>query len=76
VSASTVPVVFLSVSDPVEQGFVASVAKPGGNLTGFTAFEFSIGGKWLDLLKEIAPSLQRGPPPGIQATRKRLMRRP
>ena len=58
-ATSTVPVVFLSVSDPVEQGFVTNVAKPGGNLTGFTAFEFSIGGKWLDLLKEIAPGLER-----------------
>jgi putative ABC transport system substrate-binding protein len=58
-ATSTVPVVFLSVSDPVEQGFVANVAKPGGNLTGFSAFEFSIGGKWLDLLKEIAPGLER-----------------
>jgi len=58
-ATSTVPIVFLSVSDPVEQGFVANVAKPGGNLTGFSAFEFSIGGKWLDLLKEIAPGLER-----------------
>src|SRR5215831_17358442 len=58
-ATSTIPIVFLSVSDPVEQGFVASVAKPGGNLTGFTAYEFSIGGKWLDLLKEIAPGLGR-----------------
>jgi putative ABC transport system substrate-binding protein len=58
-ATSTVPVVFLLVSDPVEQGFVANVANPGGNLTGFSAFEFSIGGKWLDLLKEIAPGLQR-----------------
>jgi len=58
-ATTTVPIVFLSVSDPVEQGFVANVAKPGGNLTGFSAFEFSIGGKWLDLLKEIAPGLER-----------------
>jgi putative ABC transport system substrate-binding protein len=58
-ATSTVPVVFLSVSDPVTQGFVANLAKPGGNVTGFGAFEFSIGGKWLDLLKEIAPGLQR-----------------
>jgi putative ABC transport system substrate-binding protein len=58
-ATSTVPVVFLSVSDPVEQGFVTNVARPGGNLTGFSAFEFSIGGKWLDLLKEIAPGLER-----------------
>jgi putative ABC transport system substrate-binding protein len=58
-ATNTVPVVFLSVSDPVAQGFFANVAKPGGNLTGFSAFEFSIGGKWLDLLKEIAPGLER-----------------
>jgi putative ABC transport system substrate-binding protein len=49
--------VFLKVSDPVEQGFVESAAKPGGNLTGFSFFEFSIGGKWLNLLKEIVPGL-------------------
>jgi putative ABC transport system substrate-binding protein len=58
-ATNTVPIVFVLVSDPVEQGFVASIAKPGGNLTGFGGFEFSIGGKWLDLLKEIAPSLAR-----------------
>jgi putative ABC transport system substrate-binding protein len=58
-ATSTVPVVFVQVSDPVEQGFVASITKPGGNLTGFTMFEFSVGGKWVDLLKEIAPSLAR-----------------
>jgi putative tryptophan/tyrosine transport system substrate-binding protein len=43
----SIPIVFTSVSDPVEQGFVASLARPGGNITGFTAYEFSIGGKWL-----------------------------
>jgi ABC-type uncharacterized transport system substrate-binding protein len=58
-ATSTVPVVFVQVSDPVEQGFVASLTKPGGNLTGFSMFEFSVGGKWLDLLKEIAPGLAR-----------------
>jgi putative tryptophan/tyrosine transport system substrate-binding protein len=56
---STVPIVFTIVSGPVEQGFIASLAKPGGNITGFGYFEFSIGGKWLDLLKEIAPALTR-----------------
>jgi ABC-type uncharacterized transport system substrate-binding protein len=56
-ATSTVPVVFVQVSDPVEQGFVSNAAKPGGNLTGFSLFEFSIGGKWLNLLKEIAPEL-------------------
>jgi putative ABC transport system substrate-binding protein len=58
-ATDTVPVVFLLVSDPVEQGFVTSMTKPGGHLTGFSMFEFSVGGKWLDLLKEIAPSLAR-----------------
>jgi putative ABC transport system substrate-binding protein len=58
-ATSTVPVVFVSVSDPVAQGFVTSMRRPGGNLTGFSVYEFSIGGKWLDLLKEIAPGLAR-----------------
>jgi putative ABC transport system substrate-binding protein len=56
---STVPVVFLQISDPVAQGFVANMTKPGANLTGFSMYEFSIGGKWLDLLKEVAPGLAR-----------------
>jgi putative tryptophan/tyrosine transport system substrate-binding protein len=54
-----VPVVFLQVSDPVVQGFVTSITKPGGNLTGFGMYEFSVGGKWLGLLREIAPGLGR-----------------
>jgi putative ABC transport system substrate-binding protein len=58
-ATSTVPVVFVPVSDPVEQGFVASLTKPGGNLTGFSMYEFSIGGKWVNLLKEIYPGLAR-----------------
>jgi putative tryptophan/tyrosine transport system substrate-binding protein len=53
----TVPVVFTLVGDPVGQHLVASLAKPGGNATGFTNFEFSIGTKWLELLREISPSL-------------------
>jgi ABC transporter substrate binding protein len=59
-----VPVVFVSVSDPVAQGFVASMKQPGGNTTGFSLYEFSIGSKWLDLLKEVVPGLARvaGPP--------------
>src|SRR5262249_59045382 len=56
-ATSTVPVVFIQVSDPVAQGFVANVTRPGGNLTGFSMYEFAIGNKWLDLLKEIAPWL-------------------
>jgi putative ABC transport system substrate-binding protein len=58
-ATSTVPVVFVQVSDPVVQGFVPNVTRPAGNLTGFSIYEFSIGGKWLDLLKAIAPSLAR-----------------
>ncbi len=56
---SIVPVVFVRVADPVGQGFVASVRRPGGNLTGFSFLEFSLGAKWLDLLKQIAPGLAR-----------------
>jgi putative ABC transport system substrate-binding protein len=58
-ATSTVPVVFVQVSDPVAQGFIANVTKPGGNLTGFSMYEYSIGGKWLDLLKEMVPALAR-----------------
>jgi putative tryptophan/tyrosine transport system substrate-binding protein len=58
-ATSSVPIVFIRVSDPVEQGFVASLTKPGGNLTGFSAYDFSTGGKWLDLLKEASPQLAR-----------------
>jgi putative ABC transport system substrate-binding protein len=56
-ATSTVPVAFVQVSDPVAQGFVANVRRPGGNLTGFSMYEYSIGGKWLDLLKEVVPGL-------------------
>jgi putative ABC transport system substrate-binding protein len=55
----TVPIVFANVIDPVGAGFIASMAHPGGNTTGFTAFEYSISGKWLELLKELAPGLAR-----------------
>jgi putative ABC transport system substrate-binding protein len=58
-TTKTIPVVFVMVSDPVAQGFVTSVAKPGGNLTGFSMYEYSIGGKWVDLLKAAAPGLAR-----------------
>jgi putative ABC transport system substrate-binding protein len=51
----TVPIVFANVIDPVGAGFVASLARPGGNATGFTTSEYGISGKWLELLKEIAP---------------------
>jgi putative ABC transport system substrate-binding protein len=55
----TVPVVFVTVVDPVSSGFVDSLARPGGNITGFALWEYSIGGKWLELLKEIAPGMRR-----------------
>jgi len=56
---SSVPIVFANVIDPVGAGFVASLARPGGNTTGFSAFEYSLGGKWLEVLKEFAPSMTR-----------------
>jgi putative tryptophan/tyrosine transport system substrate-binding protein len=55
----TVPIVFVNVADPVGTGIVDSLARPGGNVTGFMAFDYSFGGKWLDLLKEIAPHMTR-----------------
>jgi putative ABC transport system substrate-binding protein len=51
------PIVFIQVSDPVAQGFVLNMARPGGNITGFAAYEFTIGGKWLDLLKQMKPTI-------------------
>ena len=54
-----VPVVFAGVIDPVGAGFVKSLARPGGNTTGFTVFEYSIAGKWLELLRELAPGVKR-----------------
>jgi putative ABC transport system substrate-binding protein len=55
----TVPIVFVLVSDPVAAGFVDSLSRPGGNITGFMNFEYGISGKWLELLKEIAPRVTR-----------------
>jgi putative ABC transport system substrate-binding protein len=55
----TVPIVFVTVTDPVGGGFVASLARPGGNATGFTVFEYDISAKWLELLKQIAPGVTR-----------------
>jgi putative ABC transport system substrate-binding protein len=55
----TVPIVFVLVSDPVAAGYVDSLALPGGNVTGFMNYEYSLGGKWLELLKEIAPGVKR-----------------
>jgi putative tryptophan/tyrosine transport system substrate-binding protein len=55
----TIPIIFVWVSDPVGSGFVASLARPGGNATGFTTFEYGLSGKWVELLNEIAPGVKR-----------------
>jgi len=55
----TIPIVFVFVADPVRQGFVQSLAHPGGNITGFSSFDPALLGKWLQLLKEVAPGLTR-----------------
>jgi ABC-type uncharacterized transport system substrate-binding protein len=56
---SAIPIVFVVVGDPVGQGFVSNLARPDGNITGFTAFEFQIGGKWLEVIKTVAPDIKR-----------------
>ena len=56
---STIPIVFTQVSDPIGGGIVTNLARPGGNVTGFTLFEFSIGSKWLQTIKQIAPNVTR-----------------
>lgn len=55
----SIPIVFVQVPDPVGSGFVESLARPGGNVTGFTNFDSSMGGKWVQLLKDVAPDLTR-----------------
>src|SRR6516165_10150544 len=55
----TIPIVFTNLSDPVGTGLIESLARPGGNATGFTAYEYSLAGKWLEMLKEIAPAVTR-----------------
>ena len=55
----TIPIIFANVTDPVASGFVTSLARPGRNITGFATIEGSLGGKWLELLKEIAPRITR-----------------
>ena len=55
----SVPIIFLQITDPVGAGLVASLARPGGNMTGFTNYEYGMSGKWLELLKEVAPRLAR-----------------
>jgi ABC-type uncharacterized transport system substrate-binding protein len=57
--SSALPIVFVTVSDPIGSGFIASLARPGGNLTGMLLYEAGIPGKWLAMLKEIAPRLTR-----------------
>jgi putative ABC transport system substrate-binding protein len=57
--SQTIPIIFANVADPVGGGFVANFSRPGGNITGFANFEGSLGGKWLELLTEIAPSVRR-----------------
>lgn len=58
-ASASIPIVFVSVSDPIGSGFVESFSRPGGNSTGFTNFEATIGGKWVELLKELAPTVTR-----------------
>jgi putative ABC transport system substrate-binding protein len=58
-ATQTIPIVFVSVSEPVAQGFVASLAHPGGNISGFSFLEATVGTKWLGLLKEVAPAVTR-----------------
>jgi putative ABC transport system substrate-binding protein len=58
-ASSTIPIVFVNLADPVGAGFVQSLARPGGNATGFTNFEYSVSGKWVELLKQIAPQMTR-----------------
>jgi len=58
-ATKTIPVVFVQVSDPVGTGLVSSLARPGGNVTGFSNYEFSMGGKWLDIIREIRPTVKR-----------------
>jgi putative tryptophan/tyrosine transport system substrate-binding protein len=58
-ASRTIPIVFVQVADPVGSGFVETLARPGGSATGFMLFEFGISGKWLELLKEIAPRVKR-----------------
>src|SRR5437016_14430317 len=55
----TIPIVFVAVSDPIGSGFIASIARPGGNITGFTVLHASVAGKYLEMLKEIVPQLAR-----------------
>jgi putative ABC transport system substrate-binding protein len=55
----SIPIVFVQVSDPVQAGFVSSLSHPGGNITGFTTYEYTMAGKWLEVIKDFAPSVTR-----------------
>src|SRR5262249_61001415 len=58
-ATSSIPIVMVAVNDPVEPGFISSLAHPGGNITGFTLVDFQMVGKWLEMLKEAAPGVTR-----------------
>src|SRR6516164_223917 len=58
-ATSTIPIVFVGTTDPVNRGLIESMARPGGNTTGFIEYEFGLSGKWLELLKQIAPKISR-----------------
>ena len=58
-ATNTIPIVFVNLADPVGAGFVQRLARPGGNATGFTNYEYSMSGKWVELLKQIAPNVTR-----------------
>jgi ABC-type uncharacterized transport system substrate-binding protein len=70
----TVPIVFVNVADPVGAGLVASLAQPSGNVTGFAALEYGFSGKWLELLKQIAPGVRGGGSGSCPVLRKRTVR--
>jgi putative ABC transport system substrate-binding protein len=73
-ATQTIPTVFVGISDPEGQGFVASLARPGGNMTGFANFEPSIGGKWLETLKEVVPEIKRVAVLRLPGTQPTIMR--
>jgi len=68
----SIPIIFVEASDPMSSGLVSSMSKPNGNLTGFTNFEFSIGSKWLEMLREVAPEIKRVLATGRQSLAYRL----